>query len=610
MTTDKILRIVINAQDNASTTLAQFNEDFEDIFKKIQVAAGIASATIVGFSGATLKHFSSIGEELMNLSTATGISVEALSALRMKASDMGLDLSTITSAIKRMEVGLGDMASNSTKAAEVFAPLKIQFSDLKGLRPEEQFIKIGNAIASIEDPFIRAKAAQDLFGRGFEGMIPLFENGTLDLKELENQAKETGQMFDRETMAKALATDNAFDKLNSTIEGLRIEFASALAPALIEVTDTIVPIIRSVKEWIEKNPELTEQIVKWTTVALALVAALNPITVAIGSIIAVLLYLDTKIKDAGMTWSEFGASVAATWAETWWWITYYIDLIIWQLRRLTMATDKELKDLAAQMDADLNRQWQDVQKAYININTVHQQGLKEQEQIILQSLRKQRLDIEKETGEAKRIALAIWQAQVNEAKAKYQDMRIGTLEELQKMAEDAKLAGDTTNSNLIAAWDKAKTEAANAGQAIADNLTSHLENAARIAGEWGRGFVQNFIGGILNQIPALQSAVSRVVSILNSANQSYGSSIKTVVSSGSSTKKRAYGGAVNTGEIYTVGEFGTELFVPRTDGYIIPNSRLGGVTINIMNNQFLGEEGIAEKLGNRLVQILRRTVRI
>ena len=59
---------------------------------------------------------------------------------------------------------------------------------------------------------------------------------------------------------------------------------------------------------------------------------------------------------------------------------------------------------------------------------------------------------------------------------------------------------------------------------------------------------------------------------------------------------RANGGQVSAGKTYMVGEQGAEFFTPRTDGYITPNSAIGGgVIININNPTILDETG-ARKL--------------
>jgi hypothetical protein len=67
---------------------------------------------------------------------------------------------------------------------------------------------------------------------------------------------------------------------------------------------------------------------------------------------------------------------------------------------------------------------------------------------------------------------------------------------------------------------------------------------------------------------------------------------------------RASGGPVNAGTPYIVGEQGPELLVPRSDGNIIPNNKLGGSSVTITGNTFLSEE-VAEKIGDMIIGRLK-----
>lgn len=69
---------------------------------------------------------------------------------------------------------------------------------------------------------------------------------------------------------------------------------------------------------------------------------------------------------------------------------------------------------------------------------------------------------------------------------------------------------------------------------------------------------------------------------------------------------RASGGSVSAGTAYTVGEFGKEVFVPSTNGRIIPNDQLGGnVTINL--NGIIDAESARRSIEKLLQDSARRT---
>ena len=66
---------------------------------------------------------------------------------------------------------------------------------------------------------------------------------------------------------------------------------------------------------------------------------------------------------------------------------------------------------------------------------------------------------------------------------------------------------------------------------------------------------------------------------------------------------RAMGGSVNSGQPYLVGEQGAELFVPRSNGSIVPNKRMGGGVINLTVNGAIDAEGTARTI----IDVLNRS---
>jgi len=66
---------------------------------------------------------------------------------------------------------------------------------------------------------------------------------------------------------------------------------------------------------------------------------------------------------------------------------------------------------------------------------------------------------------------------------------------------------------------------------------------------------------------------------------------------------RASGGSVSAGKSYVVGEQGAEMFVPSSNGTIIPNGGMGGGTINITVNGAIDAEGTARTI----VDVLNRS---
>jgi phage-related protein len=78
--------------------------------------------------------------------------------------------------------------------------------------------------------------------------------------------------------------------------------------------------------------------------------------------------------------------------------------------------------------------------------------------------------------------------------------------------------------------------------------------------------------------------------------------------------KKATGGGVQVGNSYVVGEKGPEMFTPASNGSITPNYKMAGgggmnLTINMNGGTYL-DDNVAEKIGDKLIQVFKRTARI
>jgi hypothetical protein len=76
---------------------------------------------------------------------------------------------------------------------------------------------------------------------------------------------------------------------------------------------------------------------------------------------------------------------------------------------------------------------------------------------------------------------------------------------------------------------------------------------------------------------------------------------------GGQTPGRAMGGSVNAGQAYRVGEMGAEVFIPRTDGQIVPNNKLGGGGNTFIFNGVIDGESARRTIEKLLQDSARRS---
>jgi len=115
--------------------------------------------------------------------------------------------------------------------------------------------------------------------------------------------------------------------------------------------------------------------------------------------------------------------------------------------------------------------------------------------------------------------------------------------------------------------------------------------------------VASLISGFQTLFGIINSVVSSIQKLVNLvANNPAVKGIAGVISSAFGGF-RANGGSVSAGTPYVVGEKGAELFVPSSNGTIVPNGGMGGSTINITVNGAIDAEGTARTI----VDVLNRS---
>src|SRR5690606_31695519 len=114
---------------------------------------GMARAAAVALAplAASAKVYADMGSRLVDMSQRTGVSVEALSELGFTADQSGSDLATLEAGLRKMQRTLKAAAGGSETAQEALGLLGLTVAELAGLAPDEQFKRLADRLAGIED---------------------------------------------------------------------------------------------------------------------------------------------------------------------------------------------------------------------------------------------------------------------------------------------------------------------------------------------------------------------------------------------------------------------------------------------------------------------------
>ena len=185
-------------------------------------------------------------DELETTSAQTGIDKQTLQGWSYAARFVDTEVDTITGGFNKIL-----KMSNSTK--EALAELGIVAGE--GADTQELFwaaVEGIGAKASSSDPTDRVmaeKSAMEIFGKSFRELMPLIRAGRDEWDKYVQEADENGLILSDEQIDKLTQFDDAREKLEASVESLKLQLTSELAPAFKEVADGLSGLVSSFTEW-------------------------------------------------------------------------------------------------------------------------------------------------------------------------------------------------------------------------------------------------------------------------------------------------------------------------------------------------------------------------
>jgi hypothetical protein len=208
-----------NALDGSNKSTSIFSNLQTGLISKLAVVAGPAAF------GLLIKSTLDYADSLTKLSDRTGINVVALQRLEAIAKPSGNTLEEVAQAVNKFQKNL---AEGDKGATDAIRSLGLSFTDLKALKPDDQFIAIAKAIQGIKDPAEQTLIAVQLFGRGGAEILP-----TLKAK-VDELADSTGHMS--EESVKAL---DAFGDSLGQLKDRTVHLVGGILAELIKIPQAL-----------------------------------------------------------------------------------------------------------------------------------------------------------------------------------------------------------------------------------------------------------------------------------------------------------------------------------------------------------------------------------
>jgi TP901 family phage tail tape measure protein len=262
------------------------------------------SSTNLSQLGETMKYVAPIAR-------ATNVSLETTAAAAGLLGNAGIKGEQAGTALRAM---LTRLAAPVHKAQIVLGQLGVKTKDAHGnMRPLADTLADLNAKMAKYGNGTRQAMTSSIFGMeaATAATVLLGEAGSGSLQKFTEAVKRTGTAQGIADKANATMAGQ-WDNLKGSVEVLAIKIGEALIPSLKRLIDKIVPVVNNVTEWMKKNPQLTDTVVKVGAAVSVTTLALTAAAFAFrGAKLAILATEGAMLLLNKATWKAAGAWAAA-----------------------------------------------------------------------------------------------------------------------------------------------------------------------------------------------------------------------------------------------------------------------------------------------------------
>lgn len=271
--TESSLKKLKEEAKNTHPHLAKVHENLKkagEVAKNVTVAGLNLTVTgIKAMATACTSAITSVGalaiksgllaDDLNTLATTTGLSTKELQEFQYASDLIDVSVETLSGALKKTTSAMISAQDGTGASAEAFKKLGIEVTNADGsLRDNNDvFNEAIRSLGNIANETERDAVAMQLFGKSASELNPLIEGGIDTLERMSKQANELGLILSQEALDGANAFNDQLDILKAngkaTFQVIGTEIASQLVPALTEVNNYTMEVIKSLTSAMESG---------------------------------------------------------------------------------------------------------------------------------------------------------------------------------------------------------------------------------------------------------------------------------------------------------------------------------------------------------------------
>lgn len=222
----------------------------------IQRSMGLVKASFAGFASglslglitqgikASLDYAGSLGEVAQQL----GVTTRELQTFRYAVSQNGGTVENADQALGKFAISISKAQSGSKQAAAAFGAVGVSLADLASKSKTEVLGQIADRMKQTGGASANAAAGVAIFGKGFQKIVPVLDQGSAGFSELAAAADELGIILSDEQIQKA---DQTADKLDALMTVLKTKVAGDVADnadSILQFADALFDLVKAAEE--------------------------------------------------------------------------------------------------------------------------------------------------------------------------------------------------------------------------------------------------------------------------------------------------------------------------------------------------------------------------
>lgn len=218
----------------ASKSVERFGNKTRSVIRTIAklstVIGGLAGLAGVGAFTLLIRNSLKSIDALAKMAARMDVTTESLTAFGLAAQINGASVEAMQRGIQDMTRRLGEAVDGSGEATEGLKLLGLSAKKLIGLRQDEAFKEIAEAISKTSNVALKAAASYAIFGRKGRELLNTLNLGRAGLEAFEVEAEKLGITFSVIDASKIEAANDAITRMKARFQGLIQQITIKLAP--------------------------------------------------------------------------------------------------------------------------------------------------------------------------------------------------------------------------------------------------------------------------------------------------------------------------------------------------------------------------------------------